>query len=134
MGRKGVATAQKQRPHLRNQRANFGSGENLVFNGLRKILGMTYTVVLPDGTIETRRRGVLHREDGPAVLRTNGTRMWYKNGKLHRDGGPALEFYDGSKEWWREGKRHRDDGPAIIFTDGIKRWYTDNEFVREERS
>ncbi len=33
-------------------------------------------------------RGELHREDGPAIEYTSGTKMWYQNGKLHREDGP----------------------------------------------
>lgn len=31
---------------------------------------------------------------------------------LHRDDGPAVERLDGSREWWFLGRRHREDGPA----------------------
>jgi len=48
--------------------------------------------------------GLLHREDGPAVVRINGTKEWYFNGKLHRTDGPAVEFASGSKEWHIDGK------------------------------
>jgi hypothetical protein len=38
---------------------------------------------------------------------------WYKDGKLHREDGPAIEWSFGTKEWWVAGKRHRLDGPAV---------------------
>jgi len=44
------------------------------------------------------------REDGPAVERADGDKLWYRNGQLHRDDGPALEGGDGRKEWYRDGK------------------------------
>ena len=40
-----------------------------------------------------------HREDGPAIERSNGTKEWYVNGELHREDGPAVECADVSKEW-----------------------------------
>jgi hypothetical protein len=46
-----------------------------------------------------------HREDGPAVIYTDGTREWYLNGKLHREDGPAVECPDGSKYWYLNGRR-----------------------------
>ena len=45
-------------------------------------------------------QGKLHREDGPAVERTNGYKEWYLNGKLHREDGPAIEYADGDKSWY----------------------------------
>ncbi|HSH25598.1 MAG TPA: hypothetical protein VLA13_08690 [Massilibacterium sp.] len=39
----------------------------------------------------------LHREDGPAVERTNGDKAWYLHYQLHRNDGPALELVNGDK-------------------------------------
>ena len=49
--------------------------------------------------------GKLHREDGPAVERSNGHKEWFINGELHREDGPAIEYVDGTKKWWINGKR-----------------------------
>jgi len=49
--------------------------------------------------------GEIHREDGPAVERSNGDKEWYKNGVRHREDGPAIEYANGSKEWYKNGKR-----------------------------
>ena len=48
--------------------------------------------------------GLLHREDGPAVVYYNGDKIWYKNGLCHREDGPAVEHYDGYKSWWYNGE------------------------------
>jgi len=64
-----------------------------------------------------------------------GTIRWYQNNRWHRDDGPAIERTDGHKEWWFNGKCHRDDGPAIEYSNGTKEWwfngkkYTEDEFV-----
>ena len=29
---------------------------------------------------------------------------WYLNGVIHREDGPAVIYYDGAKSWYREGK------------------------------
>jgi len=56
-------------------------------------------------------KGVLHREDGPAVIFPTH-QEWYCHGKLHRTDGPARMFHvapDGQEkvaEWWMEGKYH----------------------------
>ena len=75
--------------------------------------------------------GKLHREDGPAIERTNGTKQWYINGKLHREDGPAIEYANGDKYWYLNGKRHREDGPAIEEF-GTKFWYINGEELTEE--
>ena len=77
----------------------------------------------------------LHREDGPAIERTDGTKVWYINGKLHRTDGPAIEWKSGTKEWFLNGKRHRTNGPAVERANGVKQWYlngkkyTENEYA-----
>ena len=47
---------------------------------------------------------IYHREDGPAIIWSNGPKEWWVNGKLHRLDGPAF-IYHNSKEWWINGKR-----------------------------
>jgi hypothetical protein len=66
-----------------------------------------------NGTKKWFTHGKLNREDGPAVVWSDGSEAWYKHDKLHRIGGPAKTKPDGSKEWWQEGQLHRLDGPAI---------------------
>lgn len=46
---------------------------------------------------------LLHREDGPAIEYTNGTKCWYRNGLCHREDGPAVEYPDGSCNWYLDG-------------------------------
>lgn len=49
---------------------------------------------------------LLHREDGPAVIRSNGTEVWYRFGKIHREDGPAIIHREGSavgESWYYEG-------------------------------
>jgi hypothetical protein len=49
--------------------------------------------------------GELHRDDGPAVICTDGTKKWYRNDKLHREDGPAVICTDGTLYWYRHGHR-----------------------------
>lgn len=54
----------------------------------------------------------------------SGNRFWYnEDGDFHREDGPAVERSNGNKEWWINGRRHRDDGPAVEFSNGTKHWY-----------
>ena len=75
----------------------------------------------------------LHREDGPAIEHTDGTKIWLLNGEYHREDGPAIEFADGTKEWFLNGEYHREDGPAIEFADGTKEWFLNGIQLTEEQ-
>lgn len=50
--------------------------------------------------------------DGMRRLR-DGTRMWYRRGLLYREDGPAIEWNHGTKEWYRDSNRVREDGPVL---------------------
>ncbi len=76
------------------------------------------------GNIEyCNKKDQIHREDGPAVIRADGTQYWFKNGKCHRDDGPAVIYPDGTQCWLKNDKYHREDGPAVIRADGSREWY-----------
>jgi hypothetical protein len=62
----------------------------------------------------------------------DGDKHWYLNGKLHREDGPAVERSNGYKSWYLNGKRHREDGPAIEWSDGDKFWCLNDEYLTEE--
>jgi hypothetical protein len=72
-------------------------------------------------------QGKYHREDGPAVEYTDGTKMWYLNGKPHRLDGPAYETVSGDKVWYADGKLHRLDGPAVVYSDSDNLYYVDDK-------
>lgn len=76
------------------------------------------------------KEGKLHREDGPAVECSDGTKEWWVNGELHREEGPAVEYSDGGKFWYKEGNLHREDGPAVEYSNGQKGWYTKGKEIR----
>jgi hypothetical protein len=84
-------------------------------------------VVRMDGSQEWRKNGELHREDGPAVVYSFGRQEWWKNGQRHREDGPAVVYSFGQQEWWKNGKLHREDGPAVVFPDGTREWYRNGE-------
>ena len=60
-------------------------------------------------------RGILHSESGAAVVRTNGTQIYYQFGVKHCEYGPAIidKKFD-SKYWYQYGMLHREDGPAVV--------------------
>ena len=45
---------------------------------------------------------MLHRENGPAIINSEG-KQWWKNYELHREDGPARIHSDGTLEWWLHG-------------------------------
>ncbi len=78
------------------------------------------------------RHGQLHRDDGPAMIHSVGRLEWCQYGECHRDGGPARIYVDGTREWYQHGKLHRDDGPAVIYADGVKEWYQHGDLHRDD--
>lgn len=80
-----------------------------------------------NGTTKYYKGLVLHREDGPAIIRTNGSSAWFFEGKRHRIDGPAVEWPDGYKAWYINDKLHREDGPALIKRNGACYWYLNDE-------
>lgn len=57
-------------------------------------------------TIHFFKKGLYHREDGPAYVSGNNFESWYRNGRLHREDGPATldkyKFYkNGEIDWQR---------------------------------
>ena len=98
---------------------------------------------LADGTVEYRDIvGRLHRRDGPAVVRPDGTREWWidgewfktehhdKRGRFHREDGPALLYSDGYQAYYQHGQRHRTDGPAVVYPDGSGVWWVRGKWTR----
>lgn len=52
-----------------------------------------------------------------------GDRRWHLHGVLHRDDGPAVIHKEGAHEWWHHGLQHREDGPAVEVPNGTCRWW-----------
>ena len=95
----------------------------------------TYQVTVDDYGTERwyNEQNQLHREGGPAVEYTNGTKHWYINGELHREGGPAIEWANGTKYWYINGERHREGGPAIEWANGDKEWFLNGKKLTEAK-
>ncbi len=89
-------------------------------------------LIRADGTQERWQHGYRHRDDGPAVINAEGTQFWFQRGELHRDGGPAVVWSDGTQKWYRHDKLHRDDGPAWIEEGGTQTWWQNGELHRDD--
>jgi hypothetical protein len=79
--------------------------------------------VYDNRVVYRNEKGVLHREDGPAIVYNDGTKYFYKNGLLHREDGPAIEYANGDGAYYIYGQMHREDGPAEIIVDGNKEYW-----------
>jgi hypothetical protein len=82
----------------------------------------------PDVILFENDAGELHRVDGPAFI-SRKLRAWYREGLWHREDGPALIFSDGSCVYYQHGLRHRTDGPAVDMASGHKEWWINGEFI-----
>ena len=74
-----------------------------------------------------------HRRFTGCLIDKDNDIYWFKNGKFHREDGPAVEWTDGSKFWYKNGLLHREDGPAIEYTDGDKAWRLNGEHFYTEQ-
>lgn len=105
-------------------------------NILHKVDGPA--VVWSDGSCEYFQNGIIHNENGPALVEKTSSytrSLWYVNGNLHREDGPALEHVtqNGDKnyyEYWVDGKKHRTDGPTVIHPSKTEIWYFENKIER----
>ena len=71
----------------------------------------------------------MHRTDGPAIIRPDGSKEWYFCGKKHNPKGPAITRPDGREEWYYFDTRHSHFGPAFISADGVKEWWLHGHHV-----
>jgi hypothetical protein len=62
-----------------------------------------------------------HREDDlPALIRPNGTKIWYINGKIHRENGPAVIRLNGNNKYYLNDIEYTEDTYRTIqFFNGI---------------
>ena len=63
------------------------------------------------------------------VINKYGSKIYYKDDKLHREDGPAIVYSDGGMEYYINDIRHREDGPAIIYADGRLEYWINRKFV-----
>lgn len=61
------------------------------------------------------------------------TYKYYRNGKLHRDDGPAVIKPDGTQEWYKEGKLYREDGPFIVYTSDVANWNKEGKISKNKK-
>ncbi|RTK95513.1 MAG: hypothetical protein EKK64_06740 [Neisseriaceae bacterium] len=83
-------------------------------------------VSLPNGDVYFYRNGFRYN----FVEQENGTKEYYNSkNSLHKENGPAVIYSNGDEEWWFLGRKHRIDGPAVIY--GNKQyWFHRGEFIK----
>lgn len=78
-----------------------------------------------NGSLMYLKNAKLHREDGPALTRADGSEEWYYNGQLHRAAAPAItKIVNGEKvySYYCHGATHRTDGPIFVDENGRPHW------------
>jgi hypothetical protein len=53
-----------------------------------------------NGVIEYLKNSLFHREDGPAIIKSDGYKAWFFEDKRHNLYGPAVVYPNGNKEYW----------------------------------
>jgi hypothetical protein len=85
--------------------------------------------VLSDNTIIYLKNGVLHREDGPAVVHSDGISEYWFEGRRHRHKGSAIIDYYSPAIKIKNGKvdptyysddHYNEDGPILMFNTNMK--------------
>jgi len=108
-------------------------GENLTQKEFEQMQKDKPTEINSDGIRFWKNAdGKLHREDGPAIEYTDGSKSWYLNGELHREDGPAVEFASGARYWCLNGKYHREDGPAVEYSNGTGEWWVNGKKLTQK--
>jgi hypothetical protein len=70
---------------------------------------MTKKETCEDGSVRYYLDGVPHREDGPAIEHSNGTKSYHLHGRFHRIDGPAVEYADGRKSFYINGVKYDEE-------------------------
>lgn len=75
-----------------------------------------------NGNIEYFINGKRSRDEceGPAVICTNGTKIWMYDDMIHRLNGPAIIINNHTFIWYARNKMHRTSGPAYISKNKIE--------------
>ena len=116
---------------------SFGTTRHFLNGALHRDDGPA--VIYSNGILEYCQFGVLHRDRGPAMIYPRDgvpgdvDEYWYFLGELHRDDGPAVISKDEHTMWYNHGKLHRTGGPAIVsHLTGAEHWYKDGERHRQD--
>jgi hypothetical protein len=57
--------------------------------------------------IKEELEAVMNKPSPSLSISRNGTKTWILNGEYHREDGPAIERSDGKKVWFLNGELHR---------------------------
>ena len=64
---------------------------------------------------------------------TRGTKRWFNSTRqLHREDGPAIEWSHGTKSWWINGQSHRLNGPAWQYADGTCSYFINGQQLTKD--
>jgi hypothetical protein len=95
---------------------------------------MEYYSIERDGVKaeEWKLDGLLHREDGPAFRRSDGSYGYYINGQPHRVNGVAIRWgKDNIDFYYQNGQLHNEKGYAVNYADGTGCYYIHGKAVTQ---
>lgn len=79
------------------------------------------------------QHGVRFRKGNLPAFESKKETIWYNpKGQKHKEDGPAIVRKDGSKEWWQNGLLHRANGPAITDKHGQKKYYYQGQHFKHQ--
>ena len=91
------------------------------------------TDMKPGGNMENSLEDTFNQLRYRIETDLGGTIRYYNaQNRLHREEGPAVIYTDGTKKWFHNGTLHREDGPAVIEPDGTQFWYINGKFIKHE--
>lgn len=109
-----------------NNKATIIKGERSIYY---KVNNITYNNH-DDGFAYWSINDKTHKLDGPAIIYSNGTKIYYQYGKIHNLYGPAMIHSEGIVKYYVNGKKHRENGPAIIGLKGYYEYWLDDKLHR----
>lgn len=93
-------------------------------------------LILSNGQCQWFIDGIRQRKNGPSYISSLGDEHWLIGDTYHREDGPAVKLYgckaDCGEEWWLNGVLHREGKPALIWPDGTREWFLHGERHRED--
>ena len=121
--------------HRENKPAIHGHNiEEYWENGQIVSRGNSPSIIAPNVQIWYNDSNEIHRDgDLPAMLYTDGTKVYYQHGQIHRLGDlPAIETSANKEYWSRNLINRQDNKPSIIMMNGTEHFYRHSQFLKTQ--
>lgn len=128
MVRGGYFKDQLQRASVRHRKICYFCDVGWYIEKCKEHLDLYHQTVLPNGWLHSV-------DDSPAHVDLNGAPMkWYTEGRLDRGGDqPAVIGTDGERLWFKAGNPYREnDQPTEVEMDGVFRWKNEDDELHRD--